>query len=135
MSIVINCHDIYGIGLFFRIETIDGTAEATSDYKPLKKTMVFEPKETLLSFDIEIIDDNTWEPDEVFFIRMTIEPEQQAVLGKHPVTQVTILNDDGIFSTFLSNFTFILRIYFKNWTRIILYLIIYVLKIIRWKLF
>nr|XP_022318976.1 sodium/calcium exchanger 3-like isoform X4 [Crassostrea virginica] len=80
--------------VLFRIETIDGTAEATSDYKPLKKTMVFEPKETLLSFDIEIIDDNTWEPDEVFFIRMTIEPEQQAVLGKHPVTQVTILNDD-----------------------------------------
>ena len=88
--------------------------------------MVFEPKETLLSFDIEIIDDNTWEPDEVFFIRMTIEPEQQAVLGKHPVTQVTILNDDGIFSTFISNFTFILTIYFKNWTRVILYLIIYV---------
>lgn len=128
MSIVKICHDIYGIGLFFRIETIDGTAEATSDYKPLKKTMVFEPKETLLSFDIEIIDDNTWEPDEVFFIRMTIEPEQQAVLGKHPVTQVTILNDDGIFSTFLSNFTFILTIYFKNWTRVIVYLIIFVLR-------
>lgn len=80
----------------FRVETIDGTAEATSDYKPLKETKVFEPKETLLPIDIEIIDDNVWEPDEVFFIRMTLEPDQQAVLGKHPVTQVTILNDDGM---------------------------------------
>lgn len=80
--------------VIFRVETIDGTAEATSDYKPLKETKVFEPKETLLPIDIEIIDDNVWEPDEVFFIRMTLEPDQQAVLGKHPVTQVTILNDD-----------------------------------------
>ncbi|XP_056017279.1 sodium/calcium exchanger 3-like isoform X1 [Ostrea edulis] len=80
--------------VIFRLETIDGTAEASSDYKPVKKTMVFEPKETLLYVDIEIIDDNVWEPDEVFFVRLTIEPNQLAVLGKHPVSQVTILNDD-----------------------------------------
>ncbi|XP_062575828.1 sodium/calcium exchanger 3-like [Saccostrea cucullata] len=80
--------------VIFRVETVDGTAEATSDYKAVKKTMVFEPNETLLYIDIEIIDDNVWEPDEVFFVRLSIEPEQEAVLGKHPVTQVTILNDD-----------------------------------------
>jgi solute carrier family 8 (sodium/calcium exchanger) len=57
--------------------------------------MVFEPKETLLYVDIEIIDDNVWEPDEVFFVRLTMETDQVAVLGKHPVSQVTILNDDG----------------------------------------
>ncbi len=48
-----------------RIETIDGTAEAEKDYIPVKTTMVFEKEETQKYLDIEIIDDNEWEPDEV----------------------------------------------------------------------
>ena len=49
----------------YRIETIDGTAEAEKDYIPVKQVMVFEKEETHKYFDIEIIDDNDWEPDEV----------------------------------------------------------------------
>ena len=48
-----------------RIETIDGTAEAEKDYIPVKQVMVFEKEETHKYLDVEIIDDNDWEPDEV----------------------------------------------------------------------
>lgn len=48
-----------------RIETIDGTAEANSDYLPMKDTLSFSPGETEKLIDIGIIDDDQWEPDEV----------------------------------------------------------------------
>ena len=77
------------------METIDGTAECGSDYKPYKETLVFNPNETLKHIDIEIIDDNEWEPDEVFFARISLEPGKDGVVGKRAVTQITILNDDS----------------------------------------
>ena len=85
--------------LLFRIETIDGTAEANSDYIPVKQTMVFEPDETVKHIDIEIIDDNEWEPDEVFFVKLALDPAHPSFkstsLGKKAIQEVTIINDDG----------------------------------------
>ncbi|XP_067672018.1 sodium/calcium exchanger 2-like [Haliotis asinina] len=94
--------------VLIRVETIDGTAEANSDYKPFKETIVFEPGVTTKQIDIEIIDDNEWEPDEVFFVRLTAEPDQQARIGKRSVTQITILNDDdpGMFGFAKPSFVF-----------------------------
>ncbi|ESP03914.1 hypothetical protein LOTGIDRAFT_91958, partial [Lottia gigantea] len=77
-----------------RIETIDGTAEANSDYIPVKTTVVFEPGETSKHIDIEIIDDNIYEPDEVFFIKVNVETDQEAITGSRAICQITILNDD-----------------------------------------
>ncbi|XP_076456636.1 sodium/calcium exchanger 1-like [Babylonia areolata] len=78
-----------------RVETFDGTAEAESDYIPYKETLVFEPEETSKSIEIKIIDDNEWEPDEVFFVRVSVsESEQGCTVGRRAITQVTILNDD-----------------------------------------
>lgn len=57
----------------FRVEIIDGIVEVILDYKLLKEIKVFELKEILLFIDIEIIDDNVWELDEVFFICMILE--------------------------------------------------------------
>ena len=79
----------------FRVETCDGTAEAKSDYIPVKKTMVFEPKETSQDLVIDIVDDNIWEPDEVFFVKLSMESDQPGKIGGRAITQVTILNDDG----------------------------------------
>ena len=49
--------------------------------------------------DITIIDDNEWEPDEVFFVKLSLDPEDpsyhQAVLGPKSIQEVTIVNDDG----------------------------------------
>ncbi|XP_013386884.1 sodium/calcium exchanger 1 isoform X2 [Lingula anatina] len=80
--------------VIFRVETIDGTAEATKDYIPVKTSMVFEPNETSKYIDIEIIDDNEWEPDETFFVRLSLDADQNAVIGKKSINQVTIINDD-----------------------------------------
>ena len=78
------------------METIDGTAEAESDYIPYKETLVFEPGETSKSIEIKIVDDNEWEPDEVFFVKLgTVDPEENCVIGRRAITQVTILNDDS----------------------------------------
>ena len=79
----------------FSVETVDGTAESGSDYIPVKKSMVFEPDETTQDLEIEIVDDNIWEPDEVFFVRISVEPDQKCVIGKRGICQVVILNDDG----------------------------------------
>ena len=82
-----------------RVETIEGSAEAEKDYKPVKKTLIFEKDMTQLSFDVEIVDDNEWEPDEVFFVKMTLDTQddasRQAIVGNHSICEVTIINDDG----------------------------------------
>ncbi|XP_076460202.1 sodium/calcium exchanger 1-like [Babylonia areolata] len=84
-----------------RVETLDGTAEAGTDYLPYKETVVLEAGETSKTIEIKIINDNEWEPDEVFFVRLSIKDEEQnAVIGKRDITQVTIVNDDcpGVFN-------------------------------------
>nr|KAG5714622.1 hypothetical protein BaRGS_000110 [Batillaria attramentaria] len=86
--------DAIKTGMEVGVETIDGTAEAESDYIPFKETIVFEPGETSKPVEIKIVDDNEWEPDEVFFVRLTANPDQHCVIGKRSISQVTILNDD-----------------------------------------
>ena len=53
------------------METVDGTAEAEKDYHPVKTTVVFEPDEVSKSIDIGIIDDNEWELNESFFVKLS----------------------------------------------------------------
>jgi solute carrier family 8 (sodium/calcium exchanger) len=61
--------------------------------------MVFEKDEDLKHIDIEIIDDNEWEPDEIFFVKLAIDPTnpdaKNVVLGKKAIQEITIINDDG----------------------------------------
>ncbi|XP_053392824.1 sodium/calcium exchanger 2-like isoform X2 [Mercenaria mercenaria] len=80
--------------IVFKVETIDGTAESGSDYIEVKKSLVFDKDQTEQELEIEIVDDNIWEPDEVFFVRLSVEPDQVAEIGKRGVAQVVILNDD-----------------------------------------
>ncbi|XP_060076839.1 sodium/calcium exchanger 3-like [Ylistrum balloti] len=81
--------------VLYRVETIDGTAVEGEDYISYKETLVFEPNETEKHIDIQIIDDNIWEPDEVFFGRITLDSEKEpAVVGRRAITQIVILNDD-----------------------------------------
>ena len=81
------------------METIDGTAEANNDYVPIKQTLVFEKDEDHKHVDIEIINDNEWEPDEVFFVKLSLDPNdpnsKNCLIGKKAIQEVTIINDDG----------------------------------------
>ena len=81
----------------FSLETIDGTATAVSDYVAKKDSVVFKPEETTKHVTLEIIDDNEWEEDEVFFVKLSLEDpsNKQVQIGHQSITEVTIINDDG----------------------------------------
>ena len=47
---------------------------------------------------VTIIDDNQWEPDEEFFVKLTLIPGEESEnvrLGRTSIMEITILNDDG----------------------------------------
>lgn len=81
------------------METIDGTALAGEDYKPMKQLVTFAPQESIKDVFVEIVDDDVWEPDEFFYVRLLHDPvdsnAEDFVIGKVAINQVTIINDDG----------------------------------------
>ena len=90
----------------FRVETIDGTAKAVSDYTPLKRKICFDANEILQPLYIEIVDDDVWEPDEIFFAKLFIDADDEnakhVILGNTSINQITIINDDGKYHVLLS---------------------------------
>jgi solute carrier family 8 (sodium/calcium exchanger) len=46
---------------------------------------------------IHVIDDNQWEPDETFFVKLSLPESEEAhvKLGSKILAIVTIINDDG----------------------------------------
>lgn len=82
---------------FSSYETINGTAMSGSDYEAKKDVLVFKPGETLKHIDITIIDDNEWEENEVFFLKLCrFDYKDDTVeIGEQSITEVTIINDDG----------------------------------------
>ncbi|KAL7389990.1 hypothetical protein ABVT39_013215 [Epinephelus coioides] len=113
--------------------TEDATANAGSDYEFAEGTLVFKPGETTKEFTVGVIDDDIFEEDEHFYVRLSnprivhraevavLEPSSitssnstvglshvppKAALGSAHIATVTIYDDDhaGIF-TFESNST------------------------------
>ncbi|RUS91007.1 hypothetical protein EGW08_001224, partial [Elysia chlorotica] len=84
--------------LSHRVETIDGTAQAVEDYKPINQLLTFREGESSKEVYIEIVDDDVWEPDEFFFVKLYRHqdgsPEADLEIGKLAINQVTIVNDD-----------------------------------------
>lgn len=80
-------------------ETEDGSAEAGSDYVGKNGTLTFLPGVDEQRFKIEVIDDEVFEQDEYFYVRL-LSPTEPAVLGSPKVATVMILDDDhgGIFA-------------------------------------
>lgn len=58
---------------------------------------MFKPDETRKDITIEIIDDNEWEEDEIFFVKLSVydASEKQVQIGHQSITEITIINDDG----------------------------------------
>ncbi|KAM3918003.1 sodium/calcium exchanger 3 isoform 4-T4 [Leptodactylus fuscus] len=95
-------------------KTEDGSANAGADYEFTEGTLVFKSGETQKEFSVGIIDDDIFEEDEHFFVRLSniritdapepVEPNTftypKAVLVAPYVASVTILDDDhaGIFT-------------------------------------
>uniref|UniRef100_A0A8C2HAN0 Solute carrier family 8 member 4b n=1 Tax=Cyprinus carpio TaxID=7962 RepID=A0A8C2HAN0_CYPCA len=97
--------------------TEDGTANAGSDYEFAEGTLVFKPGENIKEITVGIIDDDIFEEDEYFYVRLnnprivgwadghpiTMEtgaPAPSAALGEAHTATVTIYDDDhaGIFT-------------------------------------
>ena len=51
--------------------TEDGSANAGSDYIAVQGTLTFGPRETLKTFNVSVIDDDVFEEDEHFYIRLS----------------------------------------------------------------
>lgn len=66
----------------------------------MNEVVVFGPFAKERQVAVKIVDDNQWEPDEEFFLRISIlngEYEQpDAVLGRLSIMEIIILDDDGI---------------------------------------
>ncbi|XP_065371386.1 sodium/calcium exchanger Calx isoform X2 [Calliphora vicina] len=80
-------------------QTEDGSAEAGSDYVGKKGVLTFPPGVDEQRFKIEVIDDDVFEQDEHFYVRLS-NPSESAVLSVPKVATVMILDDDhaGIFA-------------------------------------
>lgn len=80
-------------------ETEDGSAEAGSDYIGKKGTLTFPPGVDEQRFRIEVIDDDVFEQDEHFYVRLS-NVSDNATLSTPKVATVMILDDDhgGIFA-------------------------------------
>ncbi|XP_061467140.1 sodium/calcium exchanger 3 isoform X1 [Rhineura floridana] len=101
--------------IYVDYKTEDGSANAGADYEFTEGTVVLKSGETQKEFSIGIIDDDIFEEDEHFFVRLSnlrvVEtdksppelnnlPYPKAILASPCVATVTILDDDhaGIFT-------------------------------------
>ncbi|XP_045065005.1 sodium/calcium exchanger 3 isoform X2 [Coregonus clupeaformis] len=103
--------------IYVDYKTEDGSANAGADYEFTEGTVVFKPGEIVKEISVGIIDDDIFEEDEHFFVRLSnvrvLEsdedetllspnslPYPKALLGFPSIATVTILDDDhaGIFT-------------------------------------
>ncbi|XP_014088005.2 sodium/calcium exchanger Calx [Bactrocera oleae] len=85
---------------FTKVEyyTVDGTAEAGSDYIPVSGVLEFPPGIEVQIIKISIVDDDIFEEDEHFYVHLK-NPSDDAVIITPKVATIMILDDDhcGIF--------------------------------------
>lgn len=107
--------------IYVDYRTEDGTANAGSDFEYAEGTVVFHPGEESKQFNISIIDDDVFEEDEHFYVRLSnirvgdangmFSSDQagtQAQLANPSMATVMILDDDhaGIFHFEQTEITF-----------------------------
>ncbi|XP_018411511.1 PREDICTED: sodium/calcium exchanger 2 isoform X1 [Nanorana parkeri] len=115
VTLTVACQGGDGTSTFYvDYKTEDGSANAGSDYEYSEGTLIFKPGETQKEIKVGIIDDDIFEEDEHFFVRLMnlsvgdaegmFEPEgdgrPKARLVSPLIATVTILDDDhaGIFT-------------------------------------
>ena len=80
-----------------KLDTIDGSAEEEEDYIGIHDVFSFNPGQTEMEVEVEIVDDDDWEPDEEFFLKIAIDPDcenKNIKIGKKNIMTIMILNDD-----------------------------------------
>ena len=68
--------------------------------------------------EVEIVNDNQWEPDEEFYLRMSLlnekEDREGVQLGRISIMEIVILNDDGQYT--YSNNIYLFNLHFIHHT-------------------
>ncbi|KAF2361476.1 Sodium/calcium exchanger membrane region [Trinorchestia longiramus] len=81
-----------------RVESIEGTATEGQDYIEVNEIITFDRGEVSKTVEVEIINDNQWEPDEEFYLRLSMlhekEEREGVQLGRINIMEIVILNDD-----------------------------------------
>jgi len=80
-----------------KVETIDGSANEGEDYHAINEVLTFEPYVKEKEISVTIVDDNQWEPDEEFFIKLGqvhFGSGGEVKLGRTSIMEIKILNDD-----------------------------------------
>ncbi|KAJ6649303.1 Sodium/calcium exchanger 3 [Pseudolycoriella hygida] len=74
-------------------ETEDGSAEADIDYVRTKGTLIFSPGVTEQRFSLQVIDDELYEQDKHFYVRLS-HVSEPAILSTPKVATIMIIDDD-----------------------------------------
>ena len=55
-----------------KVDTMDGTADEGDDYIAMHEIVTFEPGQKEMDIELEIVDDDDWEPDEEFYFKVCL---------------------------------------------------------------
>lgn len=80
------------------MESFDGSAKEREDYQPVDEVLTFETGEREKQINVRIIDDSKWEPEEEFFLKISligVDDDDLIQLGRLNVLEVTIIDDDS----------------------------------------
>lgn len=89
-----------------RVKTIEAEAKENEDFKPVDQEIRFSEGQATAFVKIEIIDDDSWEPDEDFYVQLYDPNTLEELEGRDTKTRITIIDDDKPgFVSFESNQT------------------------------
>jgi solute carrier family 8 (sodium/calcium exchanger) len=78
-----------------RVRTEDEIAKAEKDYDPVDTIINFKENETLKFVEVKINDDDNWEPDRDFYLKLfNTNDINQQLPGADTKTRITIIDDD-----------------------------------------
>ena len=78
----------------FWVRTVDDTAKAPSDYDAKNELITMKAHEGIRDIQIQIVDDDKWEPDKDFKVQLLDEVTQELLEGHDTECTVTILDED-----------------------------------------
>ena len=77
------------------MKTVEHEAKQNKDYKHIDIDLEFRTGQDSNHVDIEIIDDDNWEPDRDFFVQLfDSASSDQKLEGQDTQTRITIIDDD-----------------------------------------
>ena len=79
------------------LDTMDGSAVAGEDYIAVHEVVKFRPGVTEVEVTMEVLNDDAWEPDEDFFVKLSFPDksgQHNYKFGSKKIMKITTLNDD-----------------------------------------